>query len=535
MPAVLIQYIFLILIILGLVMLANRIHVAYPIVLVVGGVLLSFISGFSNITVDPDAVFFIFLPPLLYEAAWQVSWKEFWKWKRVIASFAFPVVIITSCVVAFVSKAFIPGFTLALGFLLGGIVSPPDAISATTIMKRVKVPKSLLSIIEGESLLNDAASLIVFRFALVAIITGQFNFQQAASRFLIVVIMGLIIGLALGFIFYVIHRYLIKITSIEIVLTLITPYCMYYAAEHFHFSGVLAVVSGGLFLSTKRLSMLTYRSRIEGVNVWTNLVFVMNGLIFLMMGLQLPVIMEQLGNISLSTAISYGLLISLVLIITRLLCTLGAAVFTKFMSNFIKVADPNPGWKGPFIAGWAGMRGVVSLAAALSIPILINNTQPFPFRNLILFITFIVILVTLVFQGLTLPWIIRKIKLEDKFSKIPPEEQDIIIQRKMAQISLEHLNENYGDVAERNKHLKNLIDKFQLDIRFFEEPDLIGVKDDSRTHYRQIYLKLLEHQRAWLDEVNRRTEFDEELIRKYLGIIDMEELKVRQKLSQKPS
>src|ERR671921_315180 len=164
MQGLFIQYVFLILIILALVMLANKIRIAYPIVLVLGGLILSFTSFFSNITIDPEAVFFIFLPPLLFEAAWQTSWKEFWKWRRVITSFAFPIVIITSCVVAFVSSAFIPGFTLALGFLLGGIISPPDAISATTIMRTVKVPKSQVSIIEGESLLNDASSLIFFRF-----------------------------------------------------------------------------------------------------------------------------------------------------------------------------------------------------------------------------------------------------------------------------------------------------------------------------------------------------------------------------------
>src|SRR4030095_5544262 len=175
-----IQYIYLVLIILGLVMLANKLRLAYPIILVLGGLGLSFVHVFSNITIDPELIFFIFLPPLLYEAAWQVSWKQFWKYRRVIMSFAFPIVILTSCVVAFASYMLIPGFTLALGFLLGGIVSPPDAISASTIMRQVKVTKSLVSIIEGESLLNDASSLIVFRFALVAVITGQFNIQQAS-------------------------------------------------------------------------------------------------------------------------------------------------------------------------------------------------------------------------------------------------------------------------------------------------------------------------------------------------------------------
>src|SRR5690349_2433841 len=227
-------------------MIANKLRLAYPIVLVLGGLALSFTTQLSNIVINPELVFFIFLPPLLYEAAWQISWKEFWRWRRLIASFAFLIVIITSCVVAFAAHALIPGFTLALGFLLGGIISPPDAISATTIMRRVNVPKSLVSIAEGESLLNDASSLIVFRFALAAVITGQFHFHEAALSFLLVIVMGIVIGLLVGIIFYAIHRWLPTTTSIEIVLTLLTPYCMYYVAEHFHFSGVLAVVSGGL-------------------------------------------------------------------------------------------------------------------------------------------------------------------------------------------------------------------------------------------------------------------------------------------------
>src|SRR6186713_971003 len=214
-----IDYVFLILIVLAFVMIANKLRLAYPIVLVVGGLALSFISLFSQVTIDPELVFFLFLPPLLYEAAWQTSWKEFWKWRRVITGFAFPIVIITACVIAFVSNAFIPGFTLAMGFLLGGIISPPDAISATTIMRQVNVPKSLVSIIEGESLLNDASSLIIFRFALAAVVTGQFHFQEAATSFFLVIVMGILIGLLVGAIFYLIHRWLPTTTPIEIVLT----------------------------------------------------------------------------------------------------------------------------------------------------------------------------------------------------------------------------------------------------------------------------------------------------------------------------
>jgi CPA1 family monovalent cation:H+ antiporter len=346
--------------------------------------------------------------------------------------------------------------------------------------------------------------------------------------------MGIFVGLLVGIIFYAIHRWLPTTTSIEIVLTLVTPYCMYYFAEHFHFSGVLAVVSGGLFLSSKRDSMLSYRSRIEGVNVWNSLVFVLNGLIFLLIGLQLPSITGQLGDISLGRAIWYGLVISFVLIVTRLLCTLGTSLFTRFMSRFITVADPNPGWRNPVITGWAGMRGVVSLAAALSVPVLVNEGQLFPYRNLILFITFIVILVTLVFQGLTLPWLIRRVKPEDKYTTIPEHKQEIVIQKKIAQASLQFLEEKYGKDYLPNEYVNNLHARLKLDLKSFNQEleEINNTEENSFKSYPTIYLELLEQQRRLLNEMNRFAEFDEELIRKYLSLIDLEEFKIREKQLQ---
>ena len=530
MQSLFFEIVFLVLIIMALVMLAQKLQLAYPIVLVLGGLALSFTGAFTNLEINPEVVFLIFLPPLLYEAAWQVSWKEFWKWRRVITSFAFPIVIFTSCIVAVVSHALIPGFTLALGFLLGGIVSPPDAISATTIMRQVKVPKALVSIIEGESLLNDASSLVVFRFALAAVLTGQFYFSQAAGSFFLVIVLGTLIGLGIGFVFYGIHRWLPTTPSIDTVLTLVTPYCMYYAAEHFHYSGVLAVVSGGLLLSSKRDKLLTYRSRIEGVNVWTVLSFVLNGFIFLLIGLQMPTIIQQLGDTSLGQAIGYGLLVSMALIVARLLCSFGASLFTQLASRFITVADTNPGWRGPMVLGWAGMRGVVSLAAALSIPLLTPQGQPFPYRNLILFITFVVILVTLVLQGLTLPWLIRKVQMEDKYTPIPEAQQELLIQQNITQQALRFLEEKHLQGEIPNTYLANLRARLQLDSHFFTQA-LEGVDNapaDALRRYQHFYLALLERQRTVLHELNHREDFNEEMIRKYLAILDLEEYKVRE-------
>ncbi len=525
-----VDYIYLILIILALVMLANRLKLAYPIVLVLGGLALSFVVRFHGVAIRPDLIFFIFLPPLLYEAAWQTSWRSFWKWRRVITSFAFPIVILTSCVVAFASNAIIPGFTLALGFLLGGIVSPPDAVSATSIMKNVKVPRSMVSIIEGESLLNDASSLIVFRFALAAVLTGQFHLGNAVGTFFLVVIMGVAIGLAVGLIFYGIHRLLPTTSSIEVVLTLVTPYCMYYTAEYFHFSGVLAVVSGGLLLSNQRQSMLSYRSRIEGVNVWANLTFVFNGLIFLLIGLQLPTIIADLGNIGFTTALGYGLAISLVLIVARILCALGASLFTMFMSRFITVAEANPGWRSPLVLGWAGMRGVVSLAAALSIPVLMNDGTPFPHRNLILFITFIVILVTLVGQGLTLPWLIRKLNIDTNENNIA--EQELQLRHRITEASLKHLQERLATETFHGVRISKMVKRLQEDLLFLQEDidDVNNAHIDSLADYQDIYLDTVQYQRNILNALDKEGIFEEELTKKYAALLDIEEYKVRAKL-----
>ncbi|HEX2969735.1 MAG TPA: Na+/H+ antiporter [Bacteroidales bacterium] len=524
------DYIYLILFILGLVMIADRLRVAYPVVLVIGGLILSFLKRFSGLSIEPEMVFYIFLPPLLYQASWQVSWKEFWRWRRVIFSFAFPIVLITATVVAVFSHLVIPGFTIALGFLLGGIVSPPDAVSATTVMRQVGSPRRLISITEGESLLNDASSLIIFRFALAAILTGQFHFQQALLDFVLIVVLGILTGISVGLLIIGIHRWLPVTPSIQIVLTLVTPYIMYFIAEYFHFSGVLAVVSGGLLLSNKRQTLLTYQSRLQSVNVWTNIVFVLNGLVFLLIGLQLPSIINELGDISLKSAILYGLSISFVLIITRLACTLGASPFTRFMSRFIRVADPNPGWRAPLVYGWAGMRGVVSLAAALSIPVMISDNQSFPYRNLILFITFIVILVTLVLQGLTLPLVIRRVKPEiDDFT--PDKDQELKLQRIIAESSVGFLEKKYEEDLKTNSHLNVLYKRLKTDHEYLGRDLVISEETDGDLIkvFGMIYLDLLEHQRQIINKLNLDSSYDEEIIRKYASMTDLEEFYVREK------
>lgn len=513
----------LIIAIVVLVMIADKIRVAYPVVLVIAGVLISLIPSIPQVHIDPEIIFIVFLPPLLYEAAWAISWKELWRWRRIISSFAFVVVFLTALSVAFIANWFIPGFSLALGFLLGGIVSPPDAVSAGAILKSVKVPKRVSSILQGESLLNDASSLIIFQFALIALATGQFIWYSAALSFGWMLLGGVGTGLVIGWLFIKAHRLLPTTGSIDTVLTLVTPYLMYIAAEEMHSSGVLAVVSGGLLLSTKRHYFLNSNSRLQGVNVWESLSFVLNGLVFLLIGLELPEITEGLKNegISITTALGYSLLITAVLIITRIVSAYGAVLVTLIARNFIKVADSrNPGLQTPLILGWTGMRGVVSLAAALSIPVTLNGL-PFPHRSLILFITFIAILGTLLLQGLTLPVLLAKIRLPDFQDYIAEEEAETYIHKALAKESLKHLNSKYNGLWEDSPMLRQLVAKWESKTLANNE---ISVSSESKV----IYLDVLDIQRHWLIKKNDAdNHFDEDVIRKHLRLIDIEEEKIR--------
>lgn len=526
-----IQYTCLLAIILFSVMLAQKIKIAYPIVLVVVGLPLGFVPFLRGIQIEPELIFVIFLPPLLYESAWNTSWKDFWKWRRVISSFAFPVVILTSCLVAFVSSALIPGFTLATGFLLGGIISPPDAVSASAILKNIKVPKRFVSIVEGESLLNDASSLVVFRFALAAVLTGSFVFHQAALDFVLVIVMGIAIGIGVGLIFYAIHRWLPTSNNMDVMLTFITPYAMYMTAEEFHFSGVLAVVSGGLFLSARRQQFLSNRSRLQGINVWEAVAFVLNGIVFILIGLELPVVIKNLGPDGLAPALKYSAIITGALIIGRFACTYGAIVVTIVMSKIITVADAKPGWKAPVLLGWTGMRGVVSLAAALSIPIALKSGAGFPNRDLILFITFFVIIVTLVFQGLTLPLLVKWVNMPDPDATITYEQQRQLVRKKISHLSLAILHDDYHDETLHNGMVKALKLRYTADMELLKDWDKDGNEEravEFYKDYRKIMAHLIKKQRELLLTLNKKENISDDLVKHQLELLDLEEEKLRQ-------
>jgi len=513
-----------------LYLLSQRINISYPIFLVIGGLGISFIPGIPSITIDPDMIFLIFLPPLLFEAAWYTSWNSFWRWKQSILLMGFGLVFATSLAIAYFSVNIIPGFTLALGFLLGGIISPPDAVAATSVLKGVSMPRRGLTILEGESLVNDAASLTVFRFAVAAVITGQFVIQEAAVEFMVLAVMGIFVGLVIGHILYFILRYWAKSSSITTPITLIAPYIMYIVAEELEWSGVLAVVSGGLFLSFRSKDYLNYHTRMQTKEVWETVGFLLNGFVFILIGLELPVIMKGLGNYSKEEAIRYALLISALVIVIRIVLVYASTWIPRWLSARVRARERSPGWKLPFIIGWAGMRGVVSLASALAIPLVLQNGTPFPQRNLILFITFVVILVTLVFQGLTLPVFLRLLKVEEVDDVIPIEDQLESIRLRLAKHAVAHLEANYQEEMATHESVARIKEQFVRSIQATELALNEDIKKEElasvRRLQKRIALELLELRRTELHRIAEEKRYDDEVIRDLEHNLDLEEARL---------
>jgi CPA1 family monovalent cation:H+ antiporter len=392
---------------------ATRLRVPYPIFLVVGGLALSFIPNLPRATLAPDIVFLLFLPPILYHAALMTSWRDFKANRRPIALLAFGLVLFTTAVVA-AAAHYWAGMSWAAGFVLGAIVSPPDAVAATAIMSRMRIPKRLITILEGESLVNDATALVAYRLAVAALVAGgRFSASRGAWQFLYVAIGGVAVGLTVGVVVAWVRKRLTD-DGIEGIVSLLTPYIAYLPAEHLGVSGVLSAVAVGIYMSRRLPTITASHTRLKLYAVWDTFIFLLNGLVFILIGLQLPDVLERIRDGSVRHAIADGLLIGGIVIALRILWVFPATYVPRRLFKSLAAQDAAPPAGAVFVIAWTGLRGIVSLAAALALPVTLSDrVTPFPHRDHIIFITFVVILVTLVVQGLTLPMILRWLKLAD--------------------------------------------------------------------------------------------------------------------------
>ena len=404
---------------------AQRLKIPYPILLVLGGLGLAFVPGLPAVKIDPELVLLLFLPPLLYAAAWFTSWRDFAANSRPITLLAVGLVVVTTTAVAWIAHAVIPGMTWPVAFVLGAIVSPPDAVAATAVTQRLKVPRRIVTILEGESLVNDATGLVAYRFALVAVATGSFSFTHAAGRFAVVAAGGVLVGLAVGWLVAQIHRRM-EDFQLETVITLLTPYAAYIPAEHLGVSGVLATVAAGGYLGWRNPQLLSALTRFRGRGVWSVLLLLFNGLVFILIGLQLASIRALTTGIAWPSLIAYSAAVSGVAIAARLIYVPIGTYLPRLLSRRIRERDPNPPWQAVALIGWTGMRGIVSLALALALPLVLPNGNPFPQRAVVVVVSFAVILATLVLQGLTLPAIIKALKLKDDGADLREEREALL-------------------------------------------------------------------------------------------------------------
>ncbi len=414
---------------------ARRVQVSYPIFLVLGGLLISLVPQLPLIELEPQLVFLLFLPPILTSAAFFTPVRDFRSNLRAILLLALGLVLFTTVVVAWVAHTLIPDLPWAAAFTLGAIVAPPDAVAATSVAKRLNLPRRIITILEGESLMNDASALVAYRVAIAAALTGTFSLGYATIDFFQASAGGIAIGLAIGWLTIHLLRKLDD-TPIEVIITFLASFLSYLAAELLHVSGVLAAVFVGLYLGRRVTRVMSPQSRITSVDVWQIVVFLLNGLVFILIGLQLPTVFGRLMEASTKNLLVYAVAICLAVIVSRFVWVFPATYLPRWFSAKLRAHDPSPPWQAIVLIGWTGMRGIVSLAAALALP------ETFPARDLIIFLTFSVIIATLVGQGLTLPWLVRRLRIVDDSD---PEHEEAKARWVAAKAGLARLEELSGE------------------------------------------------------------------------------------------
>jgi monovalent cation/hydrogen antiporter len=389
----------------------KRIPIPLPILLVAAGWGLAFVPRYSGIQLDPAVFFVLFIPPLLFSDGWLIPKRELAQYLRPILLLAFGLVALTVVVVGYVVHWMIPSIPLAAAFALGAVISPTDAVAAAAVTEKLKLPRRIVNIINGESLINDASGLVAFKFAVAAAATGAFSAGDAAVSLVVVSLGGLAIGLAVAWTIGVIRVWLerrgLSEPAIQAVFSLLTPFAAYILADHLQLSGILSVVVAGIYAGYHDTRNLTTSNRLHTWEVWTLVLFALNGMVFLLLGLELPRIFAAIDEQGGWELAGYALAVSALVIALRMAWVFPGAWLPRWVSRRVREREPAPPVGGLLVLGWAGIRGTVTLAAALSIPIEAAAGVPFPGRDLVIFLAASVILVTLVLNTLTLPALIR--------------------------------------------------------------------------------------------------------------------------------
>lgn len=506
----------------GLAAVAERLRVPYPMVLLAGGIVLTFIPGLPTVALDPELALVLFLPPILFSAAYTTSWRDFWANRRPIGLLAFGLVLITTVLVAWIAHALIPGLSWASAFVLGAVVAPPDAVAATAIFERLGVPSRIVTILEGESLVNDASALIAYRFAVAAVVTGAFSPWAAVLRFALLVAGGILLGVLVG---YLLSRAIgyVHEPSLETAVTLLAPYGIYIAAEQLGLSGVLATVAAGIYFGRQAPVVLLPTARLRGETIWQFFVLLINGLVFIIIGLELADIRTTIAGHVLWPLVWHGLVISLAVIVIRILWVFPATYLPRWLFPRLRRHDPAPNWRTTFIVSWSGLRGVVSLASALALPVVTDRGAPFDHRAEIIVIAFVVIIVTLFGQGLPLDWLITKLNIpaDDKIVR-----EEFLARRVAAEAALAKLDEIGDQMWVPRDHLEEM----RLRYRHIVDQLPEGPSGELEDLHTRAYLKLRglarDASREALIDLRNRGVIGDEARRRVETSLDLDELRL---------
>ncbi|MDP9467257.1 MAG: Na+/H+ antiporter [Chloroflexota bacterium] len=503
---------------------ARRVGIPYPILMTLGGLALGLLPGLPRVELAPEFVFLFFLPPLLFAAAYFTSPRDLAANARPIGLLAVGLVLATTLIVGFAVHALVPSVPLAVAFALGAIVSPPDAIAATAIAQRLGLPRRLVVILEGESLVNDATALVAYRLALVAAVAGTFSLADAALSFVVVSVGGVAIGVLVGWaIVYVLGR--LQDPPVEVLLSLLAPFGAWLAAEGLGVSGVLAVVTAGIMVGRKAPRIFGSDARVLGSGVWQMVIFTLNGLVFILIGLQLPNILDSLAATrTFGELASWAVVVSVTVILVRLAWVFPATYIPRWLSPSLRARDPAPPPGVVLILGWAGMRGVVSLAAALALPLTVAGGAPFPERDLVIFLTFSVILATLVGQGLTLPWLIRRLGVGDDGTA---DHEELHAREAALEAALGRLDELDAEMPGHRELLDQLRGRYQHATEHLEHDHESGEVplDQEAIEHAAIRRAVIDAQRLAVIDLRDRGVISDEALRRVERGLDLEELR----------
>ena len=506
----------------GTALLARRGNIAPAILLLLAGVALAFVPGMPALELPPELVLLLVLPPLIYSASVAMSWREFKSNLRIITLLAVGCVIFTACAVA-TATHYLIGLPWSVGFLLGAIVAPPDVVAPLAIARKLGLPRRILVILEGEGLANDATALILYRFAVVAISTGMFSLPKATGTFTVIVVAELLFGAAVGWV-SLRMRHRARDPQVEITLSLLTPYIAFWIPHHFGGSGVIATVACGLYISWNGPLLISSATRLQGIFFWDLVIYLIEGLLFLLTGFQMRLLFEKSKALALDDIMVATALVAAIIIVARFAWVYPATYLPRLLNRRLRARDPAPSWRTTFVIAFTGVRGAVSLAAALALPLALPNGEGFPYRDLILFVSFGVIFITLVGLGLGLPLVVRWLGIADagRDEHRADHESEIAARREALGAALASLDDMTDD-RELSEEVVKLL-RARHDIRTNQLPDSLDPdRHDASADGIDLTRELIAAERKFIHVLLRDGKITDETRRRIERDLDLEE------------